>query len=78
MSKKFICLVSFVLVLGLVLPSVAQAGLVGWWRFEEGSGDTATMTVPAMVTMGRCLEPRNGCSVRKASAAHLHSTQTDA
>ncbi|MHC4172312.1 MAG: LamG-like jellyroll fold domain-containing protein [Planctomycetota bacterium] len=41
MSKKLICLVSFVLVLGLVLPSVAHAGLVGWWRFEEGSGDTA-------------------------------------
>jgi hypothetical protein len=41
MSKKLICLVSFVLVLGMVLTSVAQAGLVGWWRFEDGSGDIA-------------------------------------
>ena len=41
MSKKLICLVSFVLALGMVLTSVAQAGLVSWWRFNEGSGDTA-------------------------------------
>ncbi len=42
MSKKLICLVSFVLALGMVLTSAAQAGLVGWWRFEEGSGDIAS------------------------------------
>ncbi|MBL7146927.1 MAG: LamG domain-containing protein [Phycisphaerae bacterium] len=41
MCKKLICLVSFVLALGMILTSVAQAGLVGWWRFNEGSGDTA-------------------------------------
>ena len=41
MSKISICLVSFVLALGLVLTSAAQAGLVGWWRFNEGSGDSA-------------------------------------
>ena len=42
MSKKLICLVSFVLAFGMVLTSIAQAaGLVGWWRFNEGSGDTA-------------------------------------
>jgi len=41
MSKKLICLVSFVLALGIFLTSAAQAGLVGWWRFEEGSGNIA-------------------------------------
>jgi len=25
----------------MVLTNIAQAGLVGWWRFNEGSGDTA-------------------------------------
>jgi len=42
MSKKLIYLFSFVLVLGMVLTSVAKADLVGWWRFNEGSGDTAS------------------------------------
>jgi len=41
MSKQLICLVSFVLALSMVLTSVAQADLVGWWRFNEGSGNTA-------------------------------------
>ncbi len=44
MCKKLIYLVSFVLVLGLVLTSVAKAvdpDLVGSWRFDEGSGTTA-------------------------------------
>ena len=43
MSKKLICLVSFVLVLSLVLTSVAGAAdpdLIGWWPLNEGSGDT--------------------------------------
>ncbi|MCP4611546.1 MAG: LamG domain-containing protein [Planctomycetes bacterium] len=31
----------FVLVLSLVLTSVVKADLIGWWQFEEGSGDTA-------------------------------------
>ncbi len=41
MSKKLIYLISFVLVLGMVLTSAAKADLIGWWRFNEGSGDTA-------------------------------------
>jgi len=51
MSKKskircggLIYLLSFVLVLGLVLTSVAKAAdpdLVGWWKLNEGSGNTA-------------------------------------
>ncbi len=44
MSKKVIYLISFVLVLGLVLTSVAKAAdpdLVGWWKLNEGSGNTA-------------------------------------
>ena len=32
----------FVLVLSLVLTSVVKADLIGWWRFEEGSGTIAT------------------------------------
>ena len=41
---KIICVVSFGLPLGLVLTSAANAAdpnLVGWWLFDEGSGNTA-------------------------------------
>ncbi len=44
MCRKLINLVSFVLVLGLVLTSVADAAdpdLIGWWPLNDGSGDTA-------------------------------------
>jgi len=44
MSKKLIHLISFVLMLGLVLTSVAEAAdpdLVGWWKLDETSGTTA-------------------------------------
>ncbi len=44
MSKKLINLVSFVLMLGLILTSVAGAAdpdLIGWWPLNEGSGDIA-------------------------------------
>jgi len=44
MSKKLICLVSFVLVLGLAGTSTAQnidPSLVGWWTFDDGSGTVA-------------------------------------
>ena len=44
MSKKLIYLISFVLMLGLGLTSAAEAAdpdLVGWWMFDESSGDTA-------------------------------------
>ncbi|HUT44657.1 MAG TPA: LamG domain-containing protein, partial [Sedimentisphaerales bacterium] len=39
MSKKLICLISFVLVLGAT--SNASAELVAYWTFDEGSGTTA-------------------------------------
>ena len=42
MFRKLIFLASFVLVLGLALTSTADADLVGWWRFDEGSGTTAS------------------------------------
>jgi hypothetical protein len=45
MFKKLICLVCFVLVPGMAITSGANAddsNLVGWWKFDEGSGDTAT------------------------------------
>ena len=41
MCKKFIYLFSFALLLGMVPTRVAEADLVGWWRFNEGSGDAA-------------------------------------
>jgi len=41
MCRKLICLACFVLVLGLFLTSAAQAELVGWWRLDDGSGNTA-------------------------------------
>ena len=44
MCRKFIFLTSIVLVLNLVGMSAAQdltEGLVGWWKFDEGSGAVA-------------------------------------
>ena len=44
MSKKLIYLCSFILVLALVMTSVSKGAdptLVGWWKFDEGSGTTA-------------------------------------
>lgn len=44
MYRKLIYVTSLVLVLGLVGTSAAQdltEGLVGWWTFDEGSGDVA-------------------------------------
>jgi hypothetical protein len=38
MSRKSICLLSFVVLLGLV--PVTNAGLVGWWQLDEGAGTT--------------------------------------
>jgi len=41
MHTKLICLTCLVLVLGIVLTSTASAEIVGWWRFDEGSGTIA-------------------------------------
>ena len=44
MCKKLIYLMSFVLVLGLALPSVVEAAdpdLVGWWKLNDASGTIA-------------------------------------
>ncbi|MCP4259610.1 MAG: LamG domain-containing protein [Planctomycetes bacterium] len=41
MCRKLIYLVSLVLVLSMALTSTTKAELIGWWRFNEGSGDTA-------------------------------------
>jgi hypothetical protein len=38
MSKKLIYLIPFFFIVCLVLTSSAKADLVGWWRFDEGSG----------------------------------------
>jgi hypothetical protein len=45
MYQKLICSVCFALLLGTVITNQAKAedeNLVGWWKFDEGSGDTAT------------------------------------
>jgi hypothetical protein len=39
MSRKFVCLLSLAVLPGLV--PVANAGLVGWWQFDEVAGTTA-------------------------------------
>ena len=41
MCRKFNFWAFLVLTLSLVLASVANAELIGWWKFDEGSGDTA-------------------------------------
>ncbi|MFH1718237.1 MAG: LamG domain-containing protein [Planctomycetota bacterium] len=42
MFRKLTCSFSLALVLSLTLTNAARAELVGWWRLEEGSGDTAS------------------------------------
>jgi len=45
MYRKLIYLILFVLVLSVALTSIVKAAdpdLVGWWRFDEGSGTTAS------------------------------------
>ncbi len=41
MSKKLIYSISFILSLDLALISTSRADIIGWWRFDEGSGTTA-------------------------------------
>ncbi len=41
MCKRLIYLILAVFCLSLVSASAARADMIGWWRFEEGSGDTA-------------------------------------
>ncbi len=44
MCRKLFFLASFVLVLGMVITSRANAAdpnLVGWWKLDEGAGNTA-------------------------------------
>ena len=40
MCRRLIYLISIALVLGSIPTSAVKADLIGWWRFEEGSGDT--------------------------------------
>ncbi|MCP4262363.1 MAG: LamG domain-containing protein [Planctomycetes bacterium] len=42
MCKNLIYLVSLVLLLSFALTDTTKAELVGWWRFDEGSGTIAT------------------------------------
>ncbi|MBN2312770.1 MAG: LamG domain-containing protein [Sedimentisphaerales bacterium] len=41
MSRNAIHLISFIVCLSLILSNAAQAELVGWWEFNEGSGTEA-------------------------------------
>ena len=42
MSGKSVHLLTVVFALTLALTSATRADLVAWWRFDEGSGDTAS------------------------------------
>jgi hypothetical protein len=42
MCKQLIYLIAFALLLVMFSTNTAQADLLGFWRFNEGSGDTAT------------------------------------
>ena len=42
MSRKLTYLFSFAFIAAIILTSTTQAELVGWWRFNEGSGSTCT------------------------------------
>jgi hypothetical protein len=42
MYTKLTCLVFFVLALSVALAGTTRAELVGWWRFDEGSGTVAS------------------------------------
>ncbi|MBL7143410.1 MAG: hypothetical protein ISS76_04195, partial [Phycisphaerae bacterium] len=44
MCKKLIYVISLVVVLSMALTSMTKAELVGWWRFDEGSGTIASDT----------------------------------
>jgi len=41
MCKKLICLLAFIVVLGLTLAGPARAELAAWWKFDDGSGTSA-------------------------------------
>ncbi|MCJ7777332.1 MAG: LamG domain-containing protein, partial [Sedimentisphaerales bacterium] len=41
MFRKLICPISFIFVISLALTSSANAELIGWWKFDEGSGTIA-------------------------------------
>ncbi len=41
MCRRLIYLISFVLLLSVALTGTTKAELVGWWRFDEGSGTVA-------------------------------------
>ena len=45
MHTKLIYLICLILMLGIALTSTASAELVGWWKFDEGSGTIANDTV---------------------------------
>jgi hypothetical protein len=42
MYRRTISIFSFILLLGLTAPRMADAELIGWWKLDEGSGTTAT------------------------------------
>ncbi|MHC4533095.1 MAG: LamG domain-containing protein [Planctomycetota bacterium] len=41
MCRRSICLASLALTLGFILTSTTRAENIGWWKFDEGSGNTA-------------------------------------
>ena len=73
MSEKLICLVSFVLVLGLATASPAglddDPNLAGWWKFDGDTLDSSPNgRQGTLVGDGRC-EARFTCPAWRSSGA---------
>ena len=41
MSRRLVCIIAFVALLGMSFTSPTRADLVAWWTFDDGSGTTA-------------------------------------
>jgi len=88
MSSKLVCMTTVVLALGLVHTSLGDAtdpNLVGWWRFDEGSGTVAADSSGhelhgALVNdpLWREDGPRKGCLFFDGDDAYVEVTHQDA
>ncbi|MEN6577673.1 MAG: LamG-like jellyroll fold domain-containing protein [Phycisphaerales bacterium] len=87
MSRKLLCLATVVLSLGVVQTSPGSGldpNLIGWWRFDEGSGTTAADSsangLHGVLTNGplwRDDSPRDGCLFFDGYDDYVQVTQDD-
>ena len=88
MYRKLRALMPLVLLVGLALASVSDAALVGWWKFDDGSGEVAkdssgkgyhgTITNPLWVAghYGGALNFEGTSYVDAVSYTHLRAHET--